>query len=323
MKPTRLLIIIGFTLLTAALALPFKSSLAADAPIPTNGPLSFSVYLPLILKGYPPLPPSSAHFAVIGDYGVDNTNEASVAALVKSWSPDFIITAGDNNYLYGESSTIDQNIGKYYHEYIYPYQGTYGAGSPDFNRFFPALGNHDWDSPTGAQPYLDYFTLPDPTNERYYDFGWGPVHFFAIDSDTREPDGTSSTSTQALWLQNRLAAATEPWKIVYMHHAPYSSSSSHGSTAYMQWDYQAWGASAVLAGHDHTYERIEIAGFPYFVNGIGGQEIYGFGEPVPGSQLRYNSQHGAMLVNATAAQLTFQFINIDGTVIDTLTLTAP
>src|SRR3972149_6817631 len=116
MITTRLLKILGFTLLTAVLAFPFGSSLAADAPIPTNGPSSFSIYLPLIFKGYPP---SSAHFAVIGDYGVDNTNEAGVAALVKSWSPDFIITTGDNNYLYGESSTIDRNIGKYYHEYIY------------------------------------------------------------------------------------------------------------------------------------------------------------------------------------------------------------
>jgi hypothetical protein len=50
MKPTWLLKILGFTLLTAALALPFKSSLAAVAPIPTNGPLSFSVYLPLVFN---------------------------------------------------------------------------------------------------------------------------------------------------------------------------------------------------------------------------------------------------------------------------------
>ena len=40
----------------------------------------------------------SVRFAVFGDYGVNNTNEQSVENLVKSWNPDFIITAGDNSY---------------------------------------------------------------------------------------------------------------------------------------------------------------------------------------------------------------------------------
>ena len=328
MKPIWLFKVPFFALVAAILVLPFQSSLAAAPSATTNGsvfadpPSSFTIYLPLIVadSANPPasLGASSTHFAVIGDYGVDNANEAAVAALVKSWIPDFVITTGDNNYTSGASSTIDQNIGKYYHEYIYDYQGTYGAGSPDVNRFFPALGNHDWVT-ANAQPYLDYFSLPD--NERYYDFVQGPVHFFVIDSDTHEPDGTSSTSTQAFWLQSGLAAATEPWKIVYMHHPPYSSS-RHGSTGYMQWDFKGWGASAVLAGHEHSYERLDVAGLPYFVNGLGGQSIYNFGAPIPGSQVRYNEQHGAMLVSATTTQLTFQFINVDGSVIDTYTLTA-
>lgn len=266
----------------------------------------------------PTATPSSVHFAVIGDYGADNTNEAAVATLVKSKNPNFIITTGDNNYFYGETATIDQNIGKYYHEYIYPYTGTYGAGSQGTNRFFPALGNHDWASTTGANPYLAYFTLPG--NERYYEFGRGPVHFFVLDSDPHEPDGTSDTSTQAVWLQSRLAAASEPWKVVYMHHPPYSSSSVHGSTPYMQWDFKGWGADVVLAGHDHTYERLDVGAFPYFVNGLGGQTLYTFGTPVPGSQVRYSAQYGAMLVDATATQITFQFIGVDGTVVDTYTL---
>jgi len=266
----------------------------------------------------PSATPTAAHFAVIGDYGANTANEAAVATLVKSWNPDFVITTGDNNYLYGEAATIDQNIGQYYHQFIFPYGGTYGAGSPDFNRFFPALGNHDWNNVAGAAPYLAYFSLPG--NERYYDFGWGPLHLFALDSDPHEPDGVDSASVQAAWLQARLAAVSEPWKIVYMHHPPYSSSSVHGSTGYMQWDFQGWGASAVLAGHDHTYERIAINGFPYFVNGLGGQTLYSFGTPVTGSQLRYNDQYGAMLIDATAAQLTFQFIGVDGTVADTFTL---
>ena len=60
-------------------------------------------------------------FAVIGCYGSDGPDELAVANLVKGWNPDFIVTAGDNNYRYGAASTIDENIGKYYHDFIYPY----------------------------------------------------------------------------------------------------------------------------------------------------------------------------------------------------------
>jgi hypothetical protein len=262
--------------------------------------------------------PGTIRFAVIGDYGEAGQPEQDVANLVKSWNPDFIITTGDNNYPDGTAQTIDKNIGQYYHEFIHPYTGAYGPGATT-NRFFPSLGNHDWHT-TNAQPYVDYFTLPG--NERYYDFVWGPVHFFAVDSEGVEPDGNTSMSIQATWLQNRLAVSSAPWQLVYMHHPPYSSSSAHGSTPELQWPYAAWGADVVLAGHDHTYERILQDGILYFVNGLGGNNIYAFGTPLPGSQVRYNDDYGAMLVEASESQIVFQFIARTGAVIDTYTLTA-
>jgi hypothetical protein len=271
----------------------------------------------------PPPPPRTGtlRFAVIGDFG-DATGPpaGTVGALVHSWAPDFVLTVGDNNYPLGRATTIDANIGQYYHDYIYPYTGSYGAGATA-NAFFPVLGNHDWET-TGAQPYLNYFALPG--NERYYDFRQGPVHFFAIDSDSREPDGYTSTSRQALWLRDRLAASTAPWKIVYLHEAPYSSGSIHGSTPELQWPYQAWGASLVLAGHDHDYERILKGGFPYFVNGLGGCDgcIYSFNTPIAGSVVRYNGDYGAMLCDADDGFLTLQFITRTGVGIDSYTLTA-
>ena len=63
--------------------------------------------------------------------------------MVKSWNPSFIVTVGDNNYS-TTSGSYDLDVGKYYHEYIGNYSGAYGAGSAT-NRFFPVLGNHDWD----------------------------------------------------------------------------------------------------------------------------------------------------------------------------------
>lgn len=268
-------------------------------------------------------PSNTTRFAVIGDYGLANPNEAAVANLVHSWNVDFIITAGDNNYPNGAAATIDPNIGQYYHDFIYPYVGGYGQGSPDINRFFPSLGNHDWNSLTCngsacSGPYFDYFTLDN--NERYYDFAWGPAHFFALDSDGDEPDGNSSTSTQAAWLQNRLAASTSACNVVFFHHAPYSSSSNHGSNPTLQWPFTDWGATAIMAGHDHTYERLHVDGIPYFVNGLGGNGRYGFSLiPEAGSQFRYNDNFGAMLVDITDNFMSIQFINIDNVVVDSYT----
>src|SRR6476661_7370829 len=139
---------------------------------------------------------STVRFAVIGDYGSGDDHEQDVANLVQSWNPDFITTTGDNNYPDGKTSTIDANIGQFYHSFIFPYTGAYGPGATA-NNFWPVLGNHDWNT-AGAVPYLNYFVLPN--NERYYDFVRGPVHFYMIDSDDHEPDGNTSTSIQGTWL---------------------------------------------------------------------------------------------------------------------------
>src|SRR4051794_24731276 len=261
---------------------------------------------------------TSVHFAIVGDYGTWSSTELAIADLIHGWNPDFIITTGDNNYPDGAASTIDINIGQYYHDFIFPYTGSYGQGAP-YNKFFPALGNHDWNT-TNAQPFLNFFALPG--NERYYTFVQGPVQFFAVDSDPHEPDGITSTSTQGTWLRNNLALSSSAWKLVYMHHPPYSSG-SHGNTPTLQWPYQAWGASIVLAGHDHDYERISVGGFPYIVNGTGGTSLYAFGAPISGSQVRYNADYGAMLVDANDTQMVLRYYNRASTLIDTYTMTLP
>ena len=69
-------------------------------------------------------------FAAIGDYGLAGQPLLDVSNLIKSWNPDFIVTLGDNNYPDGAAWSIDDNIGQYFHEYIFKYKGKYGEGSP-------------------------------------------------------------------------------------------------------------------------------------------------------------------------------------------------
>lgn len=265
---------------------------------------------------------TTVRFAVIGDYGKDGSAESSVAAMVRGWSPDFVVTAGDNNYETGSASTIDANIGKHYHDYIYNYTGSYGSGSATL-RFLPCPGNHDWgnvlNNPNGLNPYLAYFTLPG--NERYYSFRKGPVELFLLDSDQNEADGVTSGSIQGQWCRAAMLGSGATWKIPVFHHAAYSSG-AHGSTAYMRWPFESWGASAVLAGHDHIYERLQVGNIPYFVDGLGGRSLYAFGTILPESRVRYNADYGAMLVTATRFRASFQFFNRQGVLIDQWTLVA-
>ena len=239
--------------------------------------------------------------------------EASVAGLVRAWHPDLVATVGDNNYPNGaprrstptsastttSSSAVPREVRRR------------GAA----NRFFPALGNHDWRRRRRAA-YLDYFELPG--NERYYASGAAPVELFILDSDEHEPDGITPDSVQAEWLRTALAASTARYQIVLLHHPPFSSGPHHSAPT-LQWPFREWGATAVLAGHDHDYERIDRAGMPYVVVGMGGKRLYGFTSAVGGSQIR-SAQHGALLIEAGEGRATARFVTSDGVVLDSFAL---
>jgi len=212
-------------------------------------------------------------FAVIGDYGLAGDAEEEVAMMVLGWKPDLILTTGDNNYPYGEYNTLVENIGQYYHDYIYnpdaPYEfrcnGT--ANDSGFNRFFPCPGNHDASNLRGLKPYLDYFTLPG--EEDHYRLRWGPAAFFSLNS-------LSGINKQKEWLQKELETTDKPFKLVFFHHSPYSPG-PHGDSQSMQWPFAEWGADLVLTGHDHIYARIERSdepGLHYIVTGAGGKSLY-------------------------------------------------
>ena len=269
-------------------------------------------------------------FAIIGDYGMDDAHERAVAKLVASWKPAYVLALGDDYYAHaGGTGTgrYDESTGAYYGKWLKDISTTghrFPVGKAAVNAFFPAMGNHDYSDATPApQTYLTYFTLPGSDftntsgNERYYDFIEGPAHFFVLNSDAPEPDGTSSTSKQAKWLKAQLAASTSAWNIVYDHHPPYSSCSTHGSSTFMRWPFAAWGADVVLSGHAHVYERVARNGIVYFVNGLGGGPRYNFKKaPVAGSKIRYRANWGAQRASVTSSTLDFRFYSVSGKLVD-------
>lgn len=275
-------------------------------------------------------------FAVIGDYGSGDAHERAVARLVRSWRPSFIITTGDDYYKSAGGQGIERykkSTGAFYGRWL-PAGGrfrTVPSPTTSANSFYPTPGNHDYSDAGGGtlKTYLAYFALPgdgghsSSGTERYYDFVRGPVHFFALNSNPAEPSGTSRTSRQAAWLRSAMASSKSPWQLVYDHHPPYSSDSTHGSTRSMRWPFAEWGADAILSGHAHTYERVSRDGIVYFVNGLGGASRYGFGAGtrLSGSRVRYSRNWGAQRVTATPNRLLFEFFSADGALVDSCLIT--
>jgi len=268
---------------------------------------------------------ASTRFAVISDLGSTVPTAASpvgpivtaVANQVKAGQPDLILTAGDNCHDTGGGAPTgyyDIDVGQYFHEYIGGYVGAYGEGAPA-NRFWPALGNHDYAD--GLAYYKAFF--PSLANQRYYDFTAGAAHFFVLDCNVS--DGNSPTSAQAQWLQAGLAASTSPWNFVFVHEPPYTSSDRHSPSTGMRWNYKAWGADAVFAGHVHAYERMVVDGLTYFTTGAAGETLaQGFVDRLGDQSLYYfRGDYGGMQVDVDGTQATFWYVTRTGLVIDTHT----
>jgi len=264
---------------------------------------------------------AATNIAVVGDPGVDNANQAAVASMVAGWAPDHVVLLGDNYYAsVGGSGTgkFDRSVGKYYCAFmtgVAPGPNCAGGTSPT-NRLWPIAGNHEY-SDAGIANYLGYFSLPG--NERYYDVRTGPVHFFMLDSDEamRTP---ADMAAQKAWLAGALAASSAPFRVVAVHHPPYTSS-ARGPYPSLRWPFREWGADLVLNGHDHYYERLEAGGLPYVVNGVGGQSVTAFpATAVSESRAHYSGSNGAMQITATDTQLTATFLSVDGVTRDAFTI---
>jgi|GEM_PF-1764462 len=103
----------------------------------------------------------------------------------------------------------------------------------------------------------------------------------------------------------------------------------------MRWPFQQWGASAVITGHVHNYERLSMPDadsanqpnyslprIPYIVNGAGGfvpEQGFDPNFVIPGSIARVEN-YGAQLVSANDDSISFLYFDINGVLRDSLTL---
>ena len=139
-----------------------------------------------------------------------------------------------------------------------------------------------------------------------------------------ETAGVSSSDAQAQWLRAKMIQSTSKWKIVILHHSPYTNGSSYSpGKSILRWPFKTWGADAVISGHSHVYERLDKDGLNYYVVGTGGRTLDSFIASPVDQSVGYNTKHGALKITASCSALDIQFINTDGTVIDDGTTDSP
>lgn len=269
-------------------------------------------------------------FTAVGDFGMGNEVQRTVAKAMLAREPQLFLGLGDVAYGRGTERELQENL-------FLPMAGLL-AQVP----LFAALGNHEYLTQQG-QPYLDNLHLPHSPSggERYYSFAWGPVHFFALDSSCvigmASPE-RCSPAAQAQWLEQELSNSRAPWKVAFFHHPPWSSG-VHGSEDEVRRLFaplfERHGVDLVLTGHDHHYERTVpmlgegpapegTRGVTYLVVGTGGASL----RPLPGerpawSTLRNDSTHGFLEVEADAGTLTARMLTPEGQVLDSFTLRRP
>ncbi|MEM7313162.1 MAG: metallophosphoesterase, partial [Planctomycetota bacterium] len=271
-----------------------------------------------------------SRFGVLGDYGQGGPDAQQIAATFGLAAPDFMVGLGDGRY---SGSTYDDVHGLYceYLQGVQPGPNCPSGGDSLFNRFFAAAGNHDYEDAGGIDEYRDYFNLPGSVganspnqtgSELYYDFQYGRVHFFVIDSQAIKDD-PAQAAVQRQWLADSVPTSEADWQVVVSHHPPYSSGSTHGSDPDLQFPYADWGVDMVMASHEHSYERLERGGVTYVVNGLGGRSKYNFGDPILGSQFRYNDSFGGMIFETDRGypnELRGWFLTAEGYKLDEFTV---
>lgn len=233
--------------------------------------------------------------AVIGDFGSGRTPQAAVAKMVAVHNPSFVVTAGDNVYT---GKGYDKLVGKYYSQ-----------------KLVGTAGNHDYKE--GIQDFDEFFGVDKAARSYVYRAKSG-VDFFILDST---PGLKSKTvrAAQLTWLTEKMANSKANFKVVVLHHPPYSSG-MHGSTKVYQWPYADLGADLVISGHDHTYERIIRRGGIYVVDGVGGAKLYKCEKPVYGSQICDDKHYGALFLYVNSYSLHAVFRGTRGQNLDSFSI---
>lgn len=202
-----------------------------------------------------PLPESQVaaadlRLAVAGDVGHPSPElDRTVAVMVEEHERrpfDGLVLLGDNVYPDGDPARVDKAV-------LEPFSPILARGVG----LSAVLGNHDVQRGEGDE-VARRLGMP----ARWYQRQFGPIQLVALDS-TRCDD-----RDQQDWLERTLATGDCAFRIVALHHPPYSAG-WHGSARVvrraLEPAFRRHRVDLVLAGHEHDYQRSKPIGDTVYV----------------------------------------------------------
>jgi PKD repeat protein len=258
-------------------------------------------------------------FAVYGDNRTPIVGEKSqtvheeIASAIAGRRPDFVLNTGDV-----------VTYGKKYEEWNTELFASASEILKD-TPYYIAIGNHEED----AHWFYDFFPYPAPGD--YYSFDYGNAHFTILDTNQDYSPG----SAQYNWLEADLASSNATWNIVACHHPFYSSNDVLQTELRdtISPILEKYHVDLVFNGHEHLYERsypikngaIDFEqGIIYVTTGGGAAELKQFQTvKKPWYIAEGKVVHHYCLVKVCGGNFEMQVYDVDGNLIDLLTLTKP
>jgi 3',5'-cyclic AMP phosphodiesterase CpdA len=247
--------------------------------------------------------PPDVHLLVVGDIGDSGRRLEELAAVVagldRRTNADALLLLGDNVYPSGDPDRLPDTV-------FGPFGPVLAAGTD----LLAILGNHDV-----AKGHGEAQMAALGMEGRWWSRRYGDVLLVGLDSN--DPDNPE----QLAWLEETLGSTDATWRIVALHHPPYSAGyqgSSTGTRRVFSPVFARHGVQLVLSGHDHDYQRsAPIDGVTYVVSGAGSGRR-GTGED-PFTAVSWSFRH-AVDIGITGDTLLLRAVGTDGRVADLVEL---
>ncbi len=265
--------------------------------------------------------PSGAplRFLAIGDTNVGlGPTTASILSHVVPMNPELTMHLGDIEYYESAMDTW-----QLWDQVMRPILAK-GA-------FFPAIGNHESETPDEYQNYtLRFFHGAGfAGNDEYYWFENAGVYFFVLDTQ----DATDSTSAQANWFAQQIVSVEQQpgyrFSIVYFH-KPFVTCGDTGddpvARQYFEPLFLLHKVPLVLQAHMHGYERFDFGNITYVTSGGGGGAIGNVDANVARSYCAQRVSSGPWFhgtIIDIGSTLKGTVIDLNGATVDSFELTLP
>ncbi len=239
-------VVVGVVLLATGIV--YRRQIVALLTHVKGGPSTRWAYVP-----HSPEP--SFRMAVAGDTGDSGSHLDAITAAMDALGAEdpynALLLLGDTVYPDGDPARLPETV-------FGPFGTTLGRGTS----LHAILGNHDV---LGGFGDAQLAALGQPG--RWWNVRLGEIQLVGLDSnDIDNPE-------QLTFLDDALRNSDARWRIVALHHPPYSAGyqgSSERAREVITPIVTRHGAQLVLSGHDHDYQRsTPIDGVVYVVSGAG------------------------------------------------------